>query len=253
MKRFIQILLGASIITSASLWAVPVGTFLVIKGNVQVKPENGKWTKATIGMKFDAKTEIQTSLTGSAVVKFVNGTIMNIASGTSVGIARMVSGSYGTATDVQLSLGRIKTLVAKPGIMDKRNHFRVITPTVVAAVRGSNQEVGYTPETGTEIKMLEHASDIINRNGMLSMVPQGGKSLVTQLQTMPPDVVATQGNMVIFANGSMSGNEADFMLEAGDMMFGGNAGDMTEFFNFFDSFFDDLYNLGFTEIDFDKL
>ncbi|HRP70997.1 MAG TPA: hypothetical protein PLY93_15855, partial [Turneriella sp.] len=109
MKHTIKILLITLILVGASAWAVPVGAFMHIKGNVQVKPENGKWTKATVGMKFDAKTEIQTALTGSAVVQFVNGTVMNIASGTSVGIARMVSGSYGTATDVQLSLGRIKT------------------------------------------------------------------------------------------------------------------------------------------------
>ncbi len=166
MKRVLQILLGVIFIASTSLWAVPVGAFVVVKGNVQVKPEKGKWTKATVGMKFDAKTEIQTSLTGNASIKFVNDTVMNITPGTSINIARMVAGSYGTATDVQLSLGRIKTFIAKPKLVEKRNHFRVITPTVVAAVRGSEQEVGYTPEKGTEVIMHEHASDIVNNKGM---------------------------------------------------------------------------------------
>ncbi len=255
MKQLGKIL-GAAVsflfVAGFGLYAKDVAVFTRVVGKVQAKV-GSQWVQAKPGLKIAEKSEVQTSLKGHATLQLVNGTSLQLAPGSVLSIDRLVSGNYGTATDANLRLGKVTAMVEKPNAVGQRNYFRVKTPTVVAAVRGSIQEVGYTPEMGTTVRMLEHASDVVNRNGFALVVPQGGSGKVAGMQVVTPEMAAQMGNTVVLGNGSMSAAEQEFLLNASDFTFASSAGDLADFYNFFDSLFDDLYNQGLTRIDFEKL
>ncbi len=252
MKLTQAILVTLALLVATALSAKPVAVFTMVIGKVQVKEADGRWINALAGMKVSEKAEIQTALKGKAALQFVNGNLLNIAPGSIVSIDKVVAGNYGTATDVNLSMGKVTAVIAKVD-NDKRNHFRVRTPTVVAGVRGSIQEVGYTPELGTSVRMLEHSADVVTNMGAKILVPQGGESQVGSSTVLTPDQVATRENSVVLGNPSQSNGEAEFLVHAQDPTFSTAASDFTFFFNFFDSFLDEIYNMGFTRIDFEKL
>lgn len=249
-KLALKILIFLSL--AYGLFAKPVGIFSMVIGKVQVK-DGSQWIQAQPGMKVNEKAEIQTGIKSRATLQLVNGSQLQINPGTVVSIDRLLSGNYGTATDVNLSLGKITAVIARADKEDQRNFFRVRTPTAVAGVRGSVQEVAYSPDTGTSVRMLEHAADVIGRNGQKVYVPESGETKLSADKIITPEQGAQAQSIVVFSHAGISSQEQDFLLFTNDLSFSSAASDYTEFFRFWDSLFDKLYNQSFVIIEFEKL
>ena len=251
----IILILAAFLIASSGIAAKQIGKLSLVIGKVDVRTSGGSWNRATSGMSISDNTEIQTSLKGKAVVQMTTGSSVSINPGSLMSFDKFATGSYGTATDVSLKMGRITAVVARHP--DARNHFRVKTPTAVAGVRGTTEEIGYSPDLGTEVILHESSADIIGANGQRSFVPQGGSASATEQQMLPPGEMANREESVVLGNNSMSSDEMDFFFDSSDTLFSGNANDFNEFWGFFDEldedqFYDDLFN-NFERVEFERL
>ena len=235
---------------SGFIYAKPVAKFESLSGLVQYREKKGKWQNAKIGTPLTADTELQTGPAGRATLIFPNGSKVTLNPGTLASLDQYSAGSYGTQTNMSLRLGRMNADIAKVNDANARNHFRVRTPTVVAGVRGTIQEVGYTPDKGTDVTLQESSSQIVDGNGRISIVPQGGKSQVTTSGTTTADKMEMKSSTVTMAGQGVSAAEADMSFSSGDFTFSGNMSDM---FDLFDFFFD-LESLGFgSQVTFEKL
>lgn len=248
-KSLLILILGLSI--PALVFAKPAAKFESLSGLVQFREgKNGKWQNAKIGTNLNTNTELQTGPNGKATLLFPNGSKVTLSPGTLASLDQYSAGGYGTQTNMSLRLGRMNADIAKVNDANTRNHFRVRTPTVVAGVRGTIQEVGYTPDKGSEVKLLESSANVIDRNGRISLVPQGGKSQVTTGGTTTADKMESKGSTVTMSGQGVSAAEADMAFSSGDFSFSGN---MSDLFDLFD-FFDDFEALGFgSSVTFEKL
>lgn len=248
MKKIIII---GCVIFPGFIFSAPIAKFSLVVGKVESRTKNGKWVAAKPGTPLEANSEVQTSLKGKAQIEFVNGNKIFVNPGTVMGLEKYVTGSYGTATDMTLKMGKVTTTILKTGREDQRNHFRVRTPTVVAGVRGTIQDIGHTAETGTEITLLESSSEVVDASGFKSIVPQKGTSQVNDGGTITADKVESRFSSVSMGSEVMSSDsEMELMFESGDFTFSGNPQDLFQLYDDMFDIFNDLYG---GEVTFEKL
>ncbi len=161
----------ASLFFVATVNATTIGKISFVSGNAQIQNGSEAWKNINIGTTVLDTSRIQTGYNGKVTVTMINGTRMAIGKATLIGMEKFATGEYGTQTNVNLRIGTITAYVAKE---DKsRNYFRVRTPTAVAGVRGTVEQISYLPDSGTEVTLIESAADVINRQGIAAKVPQG--------------------------------------------------------------------------------
>ena len=254
MKRTGTLLLLLTFsLSAATPVATPVAKFESVTGTVQYRVKGGHWENAKLGAVLLANTELQTGPRGKAVLIFQNGSKVSLSPGTLVSLDQYTTGAYGSQTNMSLRIGRVNADIAKlEGT--QRNHFRVRTPTVVAGVRGTLEEVGYSPDKGTEVKLEESSSDLVDKTGHKTHVPEGGKSDVSHHGTHTADQTESKDNTVtITSEEASSGGEQEMSMTSGDFSFTSNTSDFTDFFNFFDQFAQDEFLLFDNTVTFQKL
>jgi hypothetical protein len=226
--------------------------FESVSGMVQYREKGGKWQAAKISTVLNTNTELQTGPTGKATLVFPNGSKVSLTPGTLASLDQYSTGSYGSQTNMSLRMGRLNADIAKVNDVNVRNHFRVRTPTVVAGVRGTVEQVGYTPDKGSDVVLVESSADVVDGSGRATVVPQGGSSQVTTGGTITADQKETQSSTVTMAGQGATAAEASMSFTAGDFTFSGNFSDFDDLFSLFDLF--DAYEFGFgTEVTFEKL
>jgi hypothetical protein len=225
------------LVATFSLEAKVAAKFEALSGIVQFREKNGKWQNARIGTSLNTDTELQTSATGRATLLFPNGSKVTLNPGTLASLDQYATGNYGSQTTMSLRLGRMNADIAKVNSANTRNHFRVRTPTIVAGVRGTVEEVGYSPDKGSDVKLVESSADVVDKNGRASVVPQGGSSHITTGGTTTADQQATKSNTVtMVASESATAGESEAALSSGDFSFSSNLSDLNDLFDLFDLF-----------------
>lgn len=243
------VLLMALLLPSA-MHAKVAAKFESLAGLVQYREKKGKWQNAKIGQALTTDTELQTGPNGKATLIFPNGSKVSLAPGTMASLDQYTTGPYGSQTNMSLRMGRMNADIAKVNDANARNHFRVRTPTVVAGVRGTIEEVGHTSDKGTDVVLQESSSEVVDRTGRSSIVPQGGKSQITTGGTTSADKMEMKSSTVTMAGQGTTAGEADMSFSSGDFSFSGNLGDLTDLFDLFD----ELEALGFARrVTFEKL
>lgn len=240
MIACLSLLLAHSITAEA---AKAAAKFESLSGQVQYRSKAGHWQDAKLGQNLMPETELVTGPRAKAILIFPNGSTMALSAFTQVTIDRYGTGSFGTNAEVTLRSGRMIAKISRYKSTDQRNYFRVRTPTVVAGVRGTVQEISYTPDKGTEIRMLESSSEVLDRTRAHTVVPDGGKSHVTGDSTLPADKTANREQTTpMLSKQATSAGEADVSDSVGDFNFSANSSDFTEFLKFYDDFSQDKFN-----------
>lgn len=223
------------LVTVIAIQAKPVAKFESLSGNVQYKGKDGKWLPAKLGQGLAAETVVETGPRGKAVLVFANGSELTLNSLTQVTLDLYSIGKFGTQTVMSLRTGRVVARIAKYKNANELNYFMVRTPTAVAGVRGTIKEVAYTPDKGSEIKLLESGAEILNAAHQKSAVPEGGKSRVSESATETADKVATrEANALMNSHATTSEGEVTVSQQSGDYNFSPNLRDNFEMLHFFD-------------------
>lgn len=217
--------LGGAISVEAKVAA----KFESITGIVQYREGKGKWQNAKIGSALNTNTELQTGPNGKATLLFPNGSKVTLNPGTLASLDQYSTGPYGTQANMSLRMGRMNADIAKVNDANTRNHFRVRTPTVVAGVRGTVQEVSYTPDKGSEVTLLESSAEVTDKSGRSAVVPQGGSAQVSGTKMETADQREQKLNTVTMVAGeSATSGEAEMAMSAGDNTFSSSFSDFDE-------------------------
>ncbi|MCC5813653.1 MAG: FecR domain-containing protein [Leptospira sp.] len=102
------------------------GDSKILRAGVESKPAQG--------MELTAEDEIVTGLNGRVEVLVRNSGLIKISSSSSVSISSLIRNEEESSTNVHLNYGKVVTVVRK----EKKNEsYNVVTPTLVAGVRGT--------------------------------------------------------------------------------------------------------------------
>ncbi|MEW5692256.1 MAG: FecR family protein [Candidatus Hydrogenedentota bacterium] len=163
-KIYILFLVSAVILFNVFVFTSIVGkpgndfTVLEIKGDVEIKLPKGKWQVPTQNMILPEGTEISTGYNSSIKLKSQN-SHMEVKPLTQIKIDKnsIENGVYNT--HIKLDFGKVSAKIDK--LEGTKNEFNVQTPTAVAGVRGTEEEIGYTDDLGTEIELIEGSADLM--------------------------------------------------------------------------------------------
>ncbi len=242
MKTITLLALLLSIPLSAAPIPATVAKFEKLSGEVQYRVKGGPWKAAKLGLGLTADTELQTGPRGNVVIVFANGSELAINAMTHAYLESYGTGKYGSNTVMSLRTGRVIAKIARYKDANARNHFRIRTPTMVAGVRGTIQEVSYSPDKGCEVKMLESGSDIVDKFRAKSNVPQGGKTQITAAETLTADKVARNENTATLASPlSSTSGERELSFSTGDANFSSNSADFSGLLDLFEKAAGDVF------------
>lgn len=132
---------------------VMTGQLKNVEGTVEICARGTQeWRKAEDGIAVRPGDKISTGMRGRAVLEFSNSRT-NISPMTQFVVGRTMEDSEKFYTEFFLQVGKVVSEINPNS--GKLNKFNVTTPSAVCGIRGSKQEVGHFPQTGTEMKMLE--------------------------------------------------------------------------------------------------
>ncbi len=130
--------------SSIALADSPVGTFMVVKGQVTVQHADGKTEKARIGLKVFPKDIIQTMKDARGKIVMMDKNVINISPDSKMEIQDYTFKPDEDKKSVLLNLmyGKVRPQVNQK-YDEKKNTFRVKTSAAVAGVRGTDFIVSF--------------------------------------------------------------------------------------------------------------
>ncbi len=148
--------------TLASAPIPSVATLTLMEGDVTIE-RGGKVMAAAEGQQLQTKDRILTAK-GRAEVQFADGTTLRASEETRVGIAQGPTGG-GLLRSIELTLGNLWFKVSKvTQVADAHTEF--LTPTAIAAVRGTEGEIGVGPDGGSQFALASGALDVRSKDGV---------------------------------------------------------------------------------------
>jgi len=126
---------------TAAVWAAPVGKFTKVKGRVDITSPGASARPAHTGDSVRVGDILRTKSRARAEIRFNDGSIMRLASGSRVEINEYMTGKKQSRGIFRLFRGKIQNIVKKSrGFFGfkKRNRYEVHTPTAVCGARGTN-------------------------------------------------------------------------------------------------------------------
>lgn len=150
----------AYLLFSTALANQPVGTFMVVKGDVSVVHSDGKTEKARIGLKVFPKDIIQTQKEARGKIVMLDKNVINLSPESKMQIQDYTFKPEENKKSVLLNLmyGKVRPQVNQK-YDEKNNTFRVKTSAAVAGVRGTDFIVSFQ----------NNQSQIITFEGMVSV------------------------------------------------------------------------------------
>ncbi|RME88777.1 MAG: hypothetical protein D6767_09600 [Candidatus Hydrogenedentota bacterium] len=218
MKKISSIAL--SLLFAYSLSAAPIGKIVFLKGQVFVQ-NNKQWTPARIGSFVFKQSKIKTLFHSKAVVEFIDGSKMAVKSSTLVSLTKFIQQGNSSYVLSDLKRGGIYVLLSKVREKKKKRIFRVRTPSAVAGVRGTIEEVTYNPEFGTRIRLLESSAEVLSLLGFLYTIPEGARGQVdSDGKVFYPDITKLKEVRTNLTYRGMSQQEAAQVFDSAELPFG---------------------------------
>ncbi len=228
-KHVKAILVLLAVTLSGNLFSAEIGKFSLVIGTVEVREGGGAWKTVKTGNSVTDNMEINTAYKSSAVITLQNGSRLKIDQASFLAMEKYKTGEFGSATDMSLKQGSVTAFVEKIQTEGQQNHMRIRTPTLVAGVRGTVEEVRHDPDTGTQVILHESEADVVNRSGRVSRVPQGGShNADSHGNSQNASQNSNNKNNVVMKDDSMDRNEENGLQEREDPTFAGNGADVEE-------------------------
>lgn len=151
------------------------GTVKEVKGDVDVL-FGSKWQKASVGMDIGDNTKIMTGI--SSTVRIDNKTGHFIVKELSMVTYREKVSSKEIDQKISIDVGKVRVRFTKAkGV---QSSFKVQTPKGTASVRGTEENVGYYPQLGMSVEVIEGLIEMADNNGNGSEFGQGENGGVGQ-------------------------------------------------------------------------
>lgn len=180
MKRNIVLLAVFLMLLTGAVWGQ--AEFVEVRGKVEIRPESGSWTAATVGTVIDENTVISTGFSASAVLEYAGSTV-EVEQLTRMAFENMVENDDGVETEISLSVGRMSANVRKSE--GREQNFQVRSPISTAAVRGTE----FTFD-GELVEVQEGIVALRNAYGQQRSILGGQRSRVSGRVGVPTDPAA---------------------------------------------------------------
>lgn len=170
------LILGAS---PAALHAAAVdATVAKVTGNAYVTDSSGKSKPLSAGDVIPAGSSIHTDAGCSVGLKLVPGATTVVAPGTDITLTTLdysqtAAGAATRKIRLKLKNGTVFSSLAKH---DGNSDFRISTPDGVAAARGTDWAVSYSPSTGITVSVVDGSVQLTFPNGTSVTVPSGSST-----------------------------------------------------------------------------
>jgi hypothetical protein len=211
------LILGAS---PAVLHAAAVdATVAKVTGTAYVTDSSGKSKPLAAGDLIPAGSSIHTDAGSSVGLKLVPGATTVVAPGSDITLSTLdysqtPAGATTRKIKINLRLGTIFSSLAKH---DGSSDFRVSTPDGVAAARGTDWAVSFSPTTGITVSTVDGSVQLTFPNGS-SVVVSGGTSTTSPDGTTVSSSTLTQDQIDAIVNAIEA---AGFTLSTGTTPGGG--------------------------------
>lgn len=224
-------------------WANPAAKITALSGHAQYRLKSSPWKEAKPGTALEVDAEIQTGPRARLTIAFPNGSTLVLNALTRIVLDKYSVGAFGSQVIMNLQGGTITANIARYKTPDQRNYFQVRTPTVVAGVRGTIEEISYSPDRGTQVRMIEHGADVVDRHRARGIVPEGGKANATKEGLIPADKMATKENTsTLDSKHASTEGEQDVSLTIGDFIYSAHTSDFVEFTKIYDKILQDVFS-----------
>lgn len=191
-----------------------------VTGDVEVRSGGGGWQAARTGMQLSQGDELATGFDSTVTLKFEDNSVVSVKPLTQFTIDRFLKDSEAVHTDIALKIGEIKAQVVQDAPL--ASDFVVITPSIVASVRGTEEDV-VTSDKGTEVRYLSGKGQIENIRGQRSYLSASQSASVT-FDGKITDAIQTAANHSRSTGTEDSGlTEAE--VEIADEIFSESTGD----------------------------
>ena len=179
--------LGLGCMVAAVIWFMPrdsraeptlISTTLIsMEGTVEVLlAGTTNWTAATVGVKLNVADQMRTGPHSRATLRLTNLSILRVGELMSYEIVP----PHGTADKPVLELKSGKAYFLN---RDKPQNIQIRTPTVTAAIRGTEFNVLVGPDGRTALTLIDGEVELTNRLGSLSL--NGGEEGVVETGKAP--------------------------------------------------------------------
>jgi hypothetical protein len=131
-------------------------TISTVTGDVSVlKAGTNTWTAATSGMPLEQNDRIKTGSGSNAVITFFEGSTIELAPDTEIGVSELgiAESSDSTVIKLQQEIGTTRSRVKK--LVDPASNYEIETPAGAAVVRGSVGDVKVDKDGTTTITNIE--------------------------------------------------------------------------------------------------
>jgi hypothetical protein len=145
----------------------------VVSGEVMVmKVGAGTWSQVSPGTALGTGDRIKTGSGSNAVITFFEGTTIELAADTEIGVAELgvAEGTGSTAIKLRQQIGKTTSRVQK--LVDPASRYEIETPDGAAVVRGSVGDVIVTEGNSTTI-VNKQGQWFAIFNGLWISIPQG--------------------------------------------------------------------------------
>ncbi|MDQ7779616.1 MAG: FecR domain-containing protein [Planctomycetota bacterium] len=139
------------------------------KGTVEVCPAGkGEWVQAVAGMRFGEGSKVSTGFKSAVLLEFEDSSVVLLKDLTQVTVDRLFKTANAVEAGIRMDVGRVRVFVKKQEI---RTDFRVSTPRLTAAVKGTLLDFETSPDLGDTICAYSGSTALLNLiNDALSVV-----------------------------------------------------------------------------------
>jgi hypothetical protein len=153
----------------AKVTASPLTVLSIAGGEVLImKPGDKEWSRGEAGMTLGVDYKIKTQSGGKAAVTFFEGSVIELAGNTEIGLADL--GLVETTTTIKLKQAVGETISRVKKLTDAASSYEIETPAAITAVRGTTVYTAVA-ENGTTI--------VGNIDGSLVVIAQGIETAVS--------------------------------------------------------------------------
>ncbi|MDQ7779615.1 MAG: FecR domain-containing protein [Planctomycetota bacterium] len=142
-----------------------------VKGTVEIQAsDKDKWVPAVVGMRFGEGSKVCTGFQSAVLIEFGDSSIVLLKDLTQVTIDKLYKDANAVEAKMNMEVGRARVFVKKQEI---RTDFRVSTPRLTAAVKGTAIEFETSPDYGDSVNGFSGDTELQNEVNELLNVGEG--------------------------------------------------------------------------------
>lgn len=158
-----------------------------VEGDVTCKGDGDSgWKPVTVGMELKEGVYIMTAFESSCTLEFQDKSVLSVKELSKIQISKFALQAKSVNANVSLFNGKVKATVHRD--IDTKTEFQVKTPVSTISVRGTEEEVYYSPGFGVEVQNIYGLVEVTNHIGQRQMLAKGDNTEVPKENKAPKPV-----------------------------------------------------------------